>query len=320
MSDLENIFQKALDLSKEGLGKFYPACAVGIGDFYSSYEKYFECSDNSFFDVASITKPIVGSNLVLKLGLLNDKVAEFLPEPKFDYDWKMNIKVADILKHTAGFVAHFPLFELVENMEPSYQTRRIIMNEAWNLRLEEQNRVVYSDIGFIVLTYYIENKTKKRVDELFYSYMNFRDMFYLKDITDKSKIVPTSYTTRVHDENSYYMMGISLHAGLFSNVAGLAEAIRYIIRSFKEAFLEQGIKEIQEGERFFLGFDSFVYNGKILFGHLGFTGCGFWIDFENETYAIFLSNRVFPSTGRSPSQAPEGFMKIRKRIWQLLCE
>lgn len=314
------MFQEALDISREGLGKFYPACAVGIGDFYGLYEKYFECADNSFFDVASITKPIVGSNLVLKLDLLNNEVAELLPEPKFDYDRKMKIKVADILKHSAGFVAHYPLFESVENMEPSYQTRSIIMNEAWNLQLGEGNTIVYSDIGFIVLTYYIENKAKKRVDELFYSYMNFRDMFYLKDISDKSKVVPTSYTTRVHDENSYYMMGVSLHAGLFSNITGLAEAIRYIIQNFKEMFLEKGMNEIHGGERFFLGFDSFVHNGKILFGHLGFTGCGFWIDFQSETYAIFLSNRVFPSTGRNPSQAPEGFMKIRKRIWQLLCE
>lgn len=319
MDPLKNVFMEMQKIASEGLRKYYPSCGICLGNFENFYVDYMGCEFGSFFDVASITKPIVGSNLILKLGILEDRISSVLNKPRFDSTSKSDIKVLDILRHKACFPSHFPLFSIVEHIGyPSVETRKIIMEEAWNLPLEKKSE--YSDIGFIVLTYYLEKMSGVRVDILFKQNFSFNGLFYLTESDDKINIVPTYYTRRVHDENAYYMLSVSLHAGLFCNLEGLAEAMRYIIQSYRELFLKEGINEIKKGERFYLGFDSFIWNQKILFGHLGFTGCGFWIDFSRELYCAFLSNRVFPSVGRIPVPAPEGFMNIRKSIWHMLCD
>lgn len=321
MKELRQKFESIKKVAQSGLGVFYNSCAVGIGDGTDFFVDYMNCDEKSFFDIASLTKPIAGSLICIKLGILDDKIADFLPEPSSDQRKKKKITVSDILKHKAGFKSHYPLFKKFENMKPSEYTRELLMQEAWNLPLEnEEGKIIYSDIGFICLTYYIEKKFGEKINRIFRENFGFPEIHFFADLPENSKVIPTSYEKRVHDENSYYMMSLSLHAGLFCTPNGLSKAIKYIIDNFSDLFLKEGIKEIEKGERFFLGFDSFVCRGKILFGHLGFTGCGFWIDFQKKTYSIFLSNRVFPSTGKFPTPAPEGFMNIRKRVWQILCE
>lgn len=313
-------FLKALKIAAEGLGVYYPSCAVCFGDDDQLFSEYLGCENGSFFDVASLTKPLAGSNLVMVLDVLDERIADFLPEPTSDSERKREIKVSDILRHRAGFLAHYPLFEKFASTEPSAYTRQSIMSDAWNLPLTEERTTLYSDIGFISLTYYLEKRTNMTVDELFRSKFSFDGVSFLKDLSLSSRIVPTYYTRRVHDENAHYMLAVSLHAGLFCTPEGVASVIRFILENHRELFLKEGPKEVKAGNRFFLGFDSFVHQERLFFGHLGFTGCGFWIDFEHRTYAVFLSNRVFPSIGRSPSQAPEGFQSIRRRIWQILAE
>lgn len=320
VSFLTSKFRSMLDVALQGLGKYYTACAICLGDSEKEWKDYLGCGHGAFFDVASLTKPLVGSNLILKLELLDDRIADFLPDPEFDSDRKAKIRVSDVLNHKGGFVAHYPLFQKVGDMEPSPQTRQIIMDEAWRIPLQNEHEVLYSDIGFISLTYYLEKRSGKTVDELLYENFGFTGLFFLKDVPENSEVVPTSYTRRVHDENAHYMLSVSLHAGLFCNLEGISSAIRYIMYNYADLFLEEGVDKVKNGERFSLGFDSFVHNEKVVFGHLGFTGCGFWIDFHRRTYAVFLSNRVFPSVGRYPVQAPEGFINIRRRIWHILCE
>ncbi|MEO1631999.1 MAG: serine hydrolase domain-containing protein, partial [Bacteroidota bacterium] len=39
--------------------------------------------------------------------------------------------------------------------------------------------------------------------------------------------------------------------------------------------------------------------GPRSFGHTGFTGCSLWIDPDQELFVILLTNRTWPSRGRS---------------------
>ncbi len=317
---LKKIFHRISDIAKIGLQKLYPSCSICVGDKENFFVDYYNCGKESLFDIASLTKPIAGSSIILSLDILYQKIADVLPPPETDEDEKKKIEVIDILEHKGGFRAHLPLFE---GETPGKNTREKIMKKAWNAPLQNKpkEKTIYSDIGFICLTYFVENFTSKRVDELFNqirSEIGMQNTFFFENIPENRKkdVIPTSDNFRVHDENSFFMNGVSLHAGLFSNVEDIAKFCIYIIQERKEDLKEVG------GKEYLLGFDIFRTNSKVLLGHLGFTGCGFWIDIKKETYAIFLTNRVYPSVGRYPSKAPEEFLKLRESVWKTLasCE
>jgi CubicO group peptidase (beta-lactamase class C family) len=337
--DLEKRFDRAKKLAELGQKelKLYPACALLMGDYFGNYyEEYIGCEKGSLFDIASLTKPIAGIAILFHTRTsLDEKIYDFLGEPKSDKDEKAKIKVKDILFHKAGFCAHIPLFEKVEekyrrenigkrNIERKnleFHAREIIFDEAWNLPLcyKVGEKCVYSDIGFICLTRFFERKTQKNILELFsdvkLSLKANRIYFYnYAPENEKKYIVKTSHDLRVHDENSYYMNSLSLHAGLLSDAYELSKFCVYFIENID---FSEGEEIVKKGERFFLGFDSFILEDKILFGHLGFTGCGFWIEHKRKEFCIFLSNRVFPSYGRYPSQAPKEFLELRKKIWMI---
>ena len=125
---------------------------------------------------------------------------------------------------------------------------------------------------------------------------------------------------RVHDERAYFMDGVSGHAGLFSSVDDMAKFFFMLLNDGVYAghqYLSPGIIDQftshqspinQRG----LGFDrkskGFSTAGTLTsedsYGHTGFTGTSFWVDPNENTAIIILTNRTFPnrSYGRQISQ------------------
>ena len=281
-------------------------------------EKGFEPDENSLFDIASLTKIVATSTLFLHLFKEN----KLSPEDKLNTcsAEKSKIRIIDLLEHRAGFCSFIPLYKTAKNREDL----KIKAKES-ELCYTPNKRVVYSDVGYIVLCDFIETKFEKRFDNICYDLFNnigFTNTLFIDKIKSmgiEKRVVPTSTTSslRVHDENANFMDGVSTHAGLFSTASELINFSKKILekKDFCEILFHQlkSTEDLQK-RRFIYGFDTFIRDNKKLIGHLGYTGCAIWIDFESNTSCVLLTNRVWPSEGREPKETPETFRNFREKI------
>ncbi|MGC9009824.1 MAG: serine hydrolase domain-containing protein [Sulfolobales archaeon] len=280
------------------------------------------------FDLASLTKPLVGSVLVGKLvseGViyLKQRVSDILPQfsrtnAGFN-EVKDKVRLWMLLSHSSGLPAWQPLYKTASSRED-------IFSEA--LRsfpvYEPGSRALYSDLGFIVLTKVIEEISGERLDVFFEK--NVAKILGLKNTVfnplekslDPSQIVSTevingkALTGVVHDENARAMNGVSAHAGLFSNAYEVALLANEILESYKfrsdlllpPAYVRAMFDTWACGDRCY-GLGWWIYDrrnieagGDLLirgFGHTGFTGTSVWIDPELDLVVVLLTNRVHPS-------------------------
>jgi CubicO group peptidase (beta-lactamase class C family) len=337
MLNLQDRFHRALKIAREGLSELYPSCALAMGDETSYLEEYFtQNGEPALFDIASLTKPLATLPILIENKInLESKIYNFMSKDEIRDSEKKKIKIIHIVEHKAGFQAHIPLFEEIErnfqnlkNDDKNFfhlegSTKVKIREKMIELAFESNlcgkvgEKTLYSDIGFICLTGFVEKYLSKGLLEIFEEVkkkLSLEKIYFYNYAPEKEKIVKTYYYQRVHDENSFYMDSLSLHAGLVSDLKSISKLCTYFLNKIN---FEDGRKKIEGGERFFFGFDSFVVQNRILFGHLGFTGCGFWLIPERKEFCVFLSNRVFPSKGRYAEKPPEKFLKLRKRIWEI---
>ncbi|MCS7073180.1 MAG: serine hydrolase [Bacteroidia bacterium] len=200
------------------------------------------------------------------------------------------------------------------------------------VKLRDDSGVVYSDLGMIILAKVIEAISRKPLDEYvseqFYKPMGMNKTTFCP--WKKGWILecaPTAWDSVwrkgkvqgfVHDECSALLGGVAGHAGLFSNVYDLAKLSLMLKNKGKFAgktflqpetiayFTSTSVKNSRRG----LGWDKPEFQkGKIspcskfaspeTFGHLGFTGIGYWIDPQNDLVFIFLSNRTYPTSANT---------------------
>jgi len=294
--------------------------------------------EHTIFDMASLTKVMVTLPLILQLLeqgklYLHDKVSTFIPE--FAAGGKGDVRIRQLLTHSSGLPAHRHYFERQLTKEQVYQE---IHNEAFVY--DPDTKVVYSDLGFIMLMAVIEKVTDRPIEqyaeEQLFAPMGMVDTGFLPNHA-KSRIAPTEFLEHigghkygiVHDDNTEFMGGISGHAGLFSSMHDLA---RFTV------MLENG--GIYEGEQILhplwlakaredwtpysedargLGFELKSRGpgpvGDLLspstYGHTGYTGTSFYIDPERELSILLLTNRVY--FGRK-----EPMIRLRPRLHNLI--
>jgi len=200
----------------------------------------------TIYDLASLTKPLVTGVLcarLVQLGnlTLNSSVANYLRE--FDRPDKHLITVRQLLTHSSGLPAWRPLYILTHGEKDG--TIGAIASEA--LAYKPGERVVYSDLGFIVLGLLLQSLTGKRLDQLAQSEiiepLNLKATFfnpsqsmkasvaacesgnaYERDMCELDLALSTYGRWRtgviwgeVHDGNAHFLGGAAGHAGLFSN-------------------------------------------------------------------------------------------------------
>lgn len=195
--------------------------------------------------------------------------------------------------------------------------------------LGEKHQYVYSDLGFIMLADLVEAVSGKTLDtyleETFYQPMGLNHTCFnpLSHNQNPDNIVPTIEAVDfrktklkgfVHDETAALNGGVAGHAGLFSTTKdlfalcqmllnkGTYNQKRYLKEETIETFNHRYYKKYDN--RRALGFDKPLIHSKSRhcsefcspesFGHSGFTGTYLWIEPENGTIFIFLSNRVYP--------------------------
>ncbi len=212
-----------------------------------------------FFDLASLTKPLVGALLAARMvdrGWLrwNTPVREILSDFPERVGEQGTVQVAHLLSHTAGFEAHHPFYEALRKHGslPEFSRKQRMQWMREELRRHPPlaragERALYSDLSFLWLTYALETLSGERVDQsarpLFELVgadgLHFRltEALELKRValeedrytaTEKCPWRGVVLQGQVHDDNCWSMGGVSAHAGLFgrlSDVLTMASAL-----------------------------------------------------------------------------------------------
>lgn len=297
-------------------------------------------SIDTIHDIASLTKVLVTTTLIMKLIdmgklKLDTLVKDIIPE----FRNNNNINIFDLLTHTSGLPADIKLDLSVD--KETIRKKIYCCDSVY----EKNTKVLYSDIGFILLGFIIEEIVRKPLDiiakEFIFTPLNMNDTSYLPDSKLFNRCAPTENSPHfhkilrgeVHDRKAYLMGGVSGHAGVFSDIDDMSKFARMILnrgeynkkrilseKSVESLFKTQTpIGEINRGLGY-LTFDirspfSTMNSGESIF-HTGFTGTSLLIDKGNKISIIVLSNRVHPT--RENIKIIEERKKIHEKIMRIL--
>jgi CubicO group peptidase (beta-lactamase class C family) len=276
-------------------------------------------SEDTVFDLASLTKPIATATallLLLERGQvrLGDHVAQYLPA--FRRKETERITVEQLLLHTSGLIADNPVSDYQDGREKALQRLGELVPVA-----PPGSKFIYSDLNYILLGELVGRLAGEPLDV--FARKNIFEPLGMRDTTFRpgkdlaARAAPTDRRAgawiqgEVHDPRAHLLGGVAGHAGLFSTADDLAVYAQMLlgrgayagrrILSPATVRLMTTPRPVPGGLRA-LGWDvqtSYSANrGELFpvggFGHTGFTGTSLWIDPSSQTAVIFLSNRVHP--------------------------
>jgi CubicO group peptidase (beta-lactamase class C family) len=273
------------------------------------------------FDLASLTKVVATTPVILRLAekgelSLDDPVSLYFPA--FGEGPKRKVTVWHLLTHTSGLPAYAPLYSLLGRREDAYG-----YIAGLNLEYEPGTKVVYSDLGFILLGRIAELVAGKPLDELarelVFEPLGMRDTMFNPPPELRERAAATEYCRlrkrilkgEVHDENAWFMGGVAGHAGLFSTARDLALYAQMWLnkgtfgaRVLSPATVDLATRNHTQGLNECRGL-GWALNcrpcscGDLMspkaYGHTGFTGTSLWIDPAYDLTVILLTNRVHPT-------------------------
>lgn len=288
----------------------------------------------TLFDLASLSKALSTTLLFYDFFAegrlrLEDRLADLLPDVPPD---KQQITLRRLLSHSSGLAAYQPWFKTFAPVQkPDHKARllRLILNEP--MAYAPESRCLYSDLGFILLGWIVEELTGKDLAANFQERIAGplrlgKELLCQVSVEQRQNCAATEQCSwrgrmmrgEVHDEHCWLVNGLAGHAGLFGTVSGVLQLCGVILDNWQgergeavasswAAFLSQGLQPQLSGQTWCLGFDrptpgsssSGRHFSAQSVGHLGFTGTSFWIDPEQELIVILLSNRVHPSRENS---------------------
>lgn len=282
---------------------------------------------DSIFDLASLTKVVATTTAALQLIeegslSLSDSAVSFFNE----YSWvdgNTKATVEDLMAHTSGFPAHYPFWT---SGRPPEEAVRVISSFHPSLQTmyEPGTSEVYSDIDYILLGRIVEKISGQRLDayckEKIFKPLGMNDTCFNPNPSLKKRFVATEiYKDRlclgtVHDENAYFMGGISGHAGLFSTAEDLKLFTDMLLnkgslegkRILSNAIVSQMLRQRRPAINGTFGLGWQLNNGQNTgpfgdlfpvgsFGHTGYTGTMIWMDMPSGLCSILLTNRVHPT-------------------------
>lgn len=192
------------------------------------------------YDLASLTKVVgltTAAMMLVDEGTLDldAPVTRYVPAFAAGGD---SVTVRHLLTHASGLPAWRPFFQRVHDRDAMFA-----LVDAEPLEAAPGSRMVYSDLGAILLTQIVEHLTGRRLDRLLdarlFRPLGMRGTRYLPPKGWLRRIAPTEVDTTwrhrlvrgtVHDENAASMGGVSGHAGLFSTAPDLARFVRFLMR------------------------------------------------------------------------------------------
>jgi CubicO group peptidase (beta-lactamase class C family) len=294
------------------------------------------------FDLASLTKPLATAvDMMLlvkeKKVCLDDPVTQFCPS--FGVCDKGTITLRHLLNHSSGLPHWQPYYKDILKSEQGGKINFLASRAAKRYVLTQIDyekplspsgaRVLYSDLGFMVLGEIVEIVSGATLDRFcedrIFEPLGLKSTYFV-DLAESRKpppgglVAPTEdcpwrkkvLCGEVHDDNAYAMGGVAGHAGLFSSARDIHRLLACLNRCLhdRDSFLPEVLvreffskDEAVKGSTYALGWDTPSENGSSSgryfsphsVGHLGFTGTSIWWDLEKDCHVLLLSNRVHPT-------------------------
>jgi CubicO group peptidase (beta-lactamase class C family) len=270
---------------------------------------------HTIYDLASLTKVIATTTLALqaveegKLDL-DQPVMRYLPA--FRGPGKERVTVRHLLTHSSGLRADSPLWRLTPDADSA-----LGFVNAMPLDTAPGVRMVYSDMGAIVLGQVVERVLGGRLDRLAQERIikplgmgstGFRPSEIERvaatenDTTWRKRVV----RGEVHDEKAAWLHGVAGHAGLFGSALDLLTFGEWLLSRVQggsqvaREFVRR--QELVPGSSRALGWDTpspgssaGTRLGPGSWGHTGFTGTSMWTDPGRGLVIVLLTNRVNPT-------------------------
>ncbi|MBR2833580.1 MAG: serine hydrolase [Bacilli bacterium] len=315
-------------LLKKNVRKIYPSATFSI---VTPNDIHVGCVGNTnidkLYDLASLTKVIVTNTLIgfaleeNKLSL-DDKLSNYLLEYKYldiINDIYSPITIKELLTHRSALKVDNIKDELKELSKQGYDIAsercrqnlkniKIDMNLIKIINNEIVKEVSYANINFILLKELLEEiydipfnlLAKQKIFEP----LNMESTHFNKiaDDIDTSKYAETENTDYrglvkgyVHDENAFFLGGVSGNAGLFSNIKDISKFVQMILNNGRvdnKKFLSKKIIDNwfrPYNNKRTLGWE--YYDNNII-KHTGFTGTCIFINRNKNIALVILTNRI----------------------------
>ena len=266
--------------------------------------------ERTIYDIASLTKVVATTTAAMLLVEdgrveLDAPVSRYLPA--FTGGGKDAVTMRHLLAHTSGLPAWAPGGTLGAFV-------------GAELDAAPGERMVYSDVGFVVLWAALEKAAGEPLPGLLerrvYGPLGMASTGFgpLDDCVrcspTRTRADGTPVRGIVHDPIARKLGGVAGNAGLFSTAGDLSrfaamlagggalEGVRVLREETVRAFAE---RQPGAAERA-LGWETPKSNGtgaagttmsRTAFGHTGFTGTSLWVDPERGSWAVLLANRTY---------------------------
>jgi CubicO group peptidase (beta-lactamase class C family) len=289
--------------------------------------------DHTWYDLASLTKPLVVGTLSL-LAARTGSIELHAPLgsvlPPVARSAIGNATIAQLLSHSSGLPAWEPVYALAH--DPGGAVEAIAEIE---LARRPGQRVEYSCLGFILLGKALEQAYGRPLDAVFEDHVSrplglHQDLGFRPDPSAhavaagsatpqpeielanergfRAETIPPVGEGDVHDGNARFLGGVAGNSGLFGTAAG--------VFSLAAEFTAGGEGLLQPEEiaaaRTVVAADEAQVRGlawqlaptpgcsagpalaSAAFGHVGFTGTSLWIDPDRDAVYVLLTNRCHP--------------------------
>jgi CubicO group peptidase (beta-lactamase class C family) len=265
---------------------------------------------HTIYDLASLTKVIGTAALVAgEIGSgrmrLNDRVRHWIAA--WTGEDRQPVTLQDLLEHSSGLPAHRPYYQ---SRSGRASIEIAICEEP--LAYVPRTQSIYSDPGFMLLGFAIENAAAAPLDRQFDTWRDRElgadvELRYRPGDDWLERTAPTEDTPPgeewrgiVHDENTQALGGVAAHAGLFGTAAAVGACAQWWMRSPHLPLFAR--KTAVPGSSRALAWDTMLPTSSCgtrlspgAIGHTGFTGTSLWIDSARDLYVVILSNRVHPT-------------------------
>ncbi len=324
-----------------------------------TYENKKEVSKEHIYDLASITKVLASTLSIMKLEEESEididlPLQTYLPVA--DTSNKKDISLKAMMAHHGKLKPWIPFYENTiikkkkkTSLNPAYYSETLkdsfsipvaehlflrsdytdtIVSKILGSDLRETDDYRYSDLGFYLAGFCVENKCLSSLDRYvnntFYKPLGLhKTLFNPLNKIPKEAIIPSekddyfrnqTLQGEVHDMGAAMMGGVSGHAGLFSNAYEVSILAQMLLNGgyyggrqyFKPRTIERYTQRHPFSTRRGIGFDmKELDRDKTLnisklasdrtYGHYGFTGTAVFIDPIYDLVYVFLSNRTYPS-------------------------
>ena len=323
-------FEIARQVISKAVPTAFPAAVVNVGhhDKVLWQEPFGVLSHKSeapatrldtIFDLASLTK-VIATTTVAMTAVDSGLLALEDPVSRWISGWRgqarKSVTVGDLLAHTSGLTAHLPFFR-------DHRGRAEFEHAICTLPLEyvPRSRSVYSDLGFILLGFLLEDAGRTALQAQFdqlVKYHRWGELWFRPDFMLRDRIAATEVDSwrgrlligEVDDENTWALSGVAGHAGLFGTASAVGRFARTVLQQSRggtplvrsEIFPRFITRTTVPESSRALGWDTMLPTSSCgtrmsasAIGHTGFTGTSLWVDIEADLYAVLLTNRVCPS-------------------------